>query len=304
MRIYLNRKPVDGAWGGGNKSVSLLASTLRERGHDIIFDLVPGKIDLIFCFDPRPNEKGIWYQNFLDYKSVQNVPVLQRVGDVGTHSKPDLTKLVIQSTQLSDFVFFPSLWAKDHIGYSNENFKIVRNFPMAKFYLKRCTKKINFPLSISTHHWSTNSKKGFETYRFLDGYCQNSSHSFTYAGRKPDDISFKNWIPPLYDEQIVDFLTCHNVYLTASEEEAGANHVQEAMAAGLPVIYKSGGGSIDEYVGDAGICFKSTSDLINILESQSTLGALNEAKKNALKQVQTLEDSILEYVQIIEGFGT
>lgn len=303
MRIYLNRKPVEGAWGGGNKSVSLLASTLKSRGHDIIFDLVPGKIDLIFCFDPRPNEKGTWYQNFLDYKSVQNVPILQRVGDVGTHSKPDLTKLVIQSTQLSDFVFFPSLWAKNHIGYTGEKFKVVRNFPMSKFYLKRCKEKISSPLSISTHHWSTNPKKGFETYKLLDSYCQGSLHRFTYAGRKPDDVSFRNWIPPLADEQIVDFLSCHNVYLTASEEEAGANHVQEAMAAGLPIIYKSGGGSIDEYVGNAGIQFKNFRDLTDILESQNILDMLNAAKKNALNQVQTLEDSIAEYVQIIEGFG-
>jgi len=303
MKIYLNRKPVEGAWGGGNKSVSLLASMLMRRGHEVIFDLIPGKIDLIFCFDPRPNEKGEWYQNFLDYKSVQNVPILQRVGDVGTHSKPDLTKLVMQSTQLSDFVFFPSEWAKNYIDHAKDNFKIVRNFPMSKFYKKRCEEGVHTPFSIATHHWSTNPKKGFETYRFLDEYCLNSRHKFTYAGRKPDHVNFQNWVPPLEDEEIVEFLSCHNVYLTASEEEAGANHVQEAMAAGLPIIYKVGGGSIDEYVGDAGISFKNQQDLFRILESKETLTRINSAKKNSLKQTKTLEDSILTYVEKIEEIG-
>ena len=40
-------------------------------------------IDLIFCFDPRPNNKGEWYQHFLNYKSLNTTKIIQRIGDVG-----------------------------------------------------------------------------------------------------------------------------------------------------------------------------------------------------------------------------
>ena len=55
----------------------------------------PGIEDgLIFCFDPRPNESGIWYQHFLNYRQAHNAKIIQRVGDLGTHGKPELTELV------------------------------------------------------------------------------------------------------------------------------------------------------------------------------------------------------------------
>ena len=54
MKIYLNRRPVSGPWGGGNKTVSMLSKSLTELGHKVVYQL-EDNIDIIFCFDPRPN---------------------------------------------------------------------------------------------------------------------------------------------------------------------------------------------------------------------------------------------------------
>ena len=40
---------------------------------------------------------------------------------------------------------------------------------------------------------------------------------------------------------LVDVLPSYDIYLTASEEEAGANHVLESLAAGLPIVYRDTG---------------------------------------------------------------
>ena len=54
--------------GGGAKTLNKLVEHLQHRGHQVVYELKTG-IDIIFCFDPRPNDRGEWYQNFIDYRS-------------------------------------------------------------------------------------------------------------------------------------------------------------------------------------------------------------------------------------------
>ena len=98
--------------------------------------------------------------------------------------------------------------------------------------------------SIVTHHWSTNPMKGFETYRFLDDNM-GDLFDFTYIGRLPEGFEFKkaSYIPPISKEELCEELPKHDIYFTASKLEAGANHVLESLAAGLPVVYHKDGGS-------------------------------------------------------------
>ena len=86
MKIFINRKPVVGPWGGGNKSVSLLHKKCAEN-FEVTTNIGDKDIDLIFCIDPRPDPSGLWYQNFLDYKNNinPNLKIKQRLGDVGSH---------------------------------------------------------------------------------------------------------------------------------------------------------------------------------------------------------------------------
>ena len=72
MKVYVNREPVSGPWGGGNKTVSRLVGALLKDNNEVVFDLNDRDIDVIFCFDPRPNSKGIWYGDILDYARCVN----------------------------------------------------------------------------------------------------------------------------------------------------------------------------------------------------------------------------------------
>ena len=66
--VYTNRRPVSGPWGGGNKFVKELSDRLKMTGINVSYDL-SSNIDIIFCFDPRPDSEGVWYQDFLNHKS-------------------------------------------------------------------------------------------------------------------------------------------------------------------------------------------------------------------------------------------
>lgn len=261
--IYLNKKIINGPWGGGNKSVASIAKELESRSIPFTFKLT-SDVKIIFCFDPRPNSEGLWYQNFVNHKIRHGSKIIQRVGDVGTHSKPELTQLLrnIIESKMTDLFIFPSEWAKNYLDLEIINYKIIKNMPKEIFFKNKKNNVVssekNKTISVVTHHWSTNPKKGFSVYEKIGSYIQgNKDIKLTYIGRHPNNfntkgISIKN---PMSDSELSIELPKHDVYFTASVEEAGANHVLEAIAAGLPIVYSSKGGSIPEYCNKFGIPF-------------------------------------------------
>jgi len=300
MKIYFNRKPVVGPWGGGNKTLSALIDNLQDN-NEIVYQLCEN-IDLIFCFDPRPNSYGEWYQDFYNYK-IKNptTKIIQRVGDVGTHSKPDLTRLVKQTVNYSDHMIFPSKWAKDYIGFKKDNFAVIHNAPIDVFYennVENTERKKSDKVRIVTHHWSDNPKKGFDVYSELGELIQNNFKDeleFTYIGRfnndfKSSGITLK---PPIDALSLSKELIKHDIYLTASLEEAGANHVLEAMACKLPILYRKGGGSINEYCLGMGQEYTR----LNKENLTSIIKKMMETKYNTYNN--SIKNVIEEYTKVI-----
>tara|TARA_Y100001937_G_C7131732_1_gene337837 strand:+ start:2004 stop:2948 length:945 start_codon:yes stop_codon:yes gene_type:complete len=300
MRVYLNRKPKTGPWGGGIKTVNKLVEELEARDHEVVFNLQPG-IDIIFCIDPRPNDIGEWYQNFINYKSyAPESKIIQRVGDLGTHSKPELTTLVKQTLNLSDYFIFPSEWAQEWIGFTGENCRVIHNAPMEVFHLHKNTElAIADKPRLITHHWSTNPKKGFHLYKQLDEHIQKTGEfEFTYAGRLPDGLSLSNYKPPVGARLVAKELQKNDIYVTASIEEAGANHVLEALAVGLPVVYHKDGGSINNYCHKYGEEFSSFEEM---LESIRKIASNYKSYKEKTLEYKVDNSSIVDqYIEIIE----
>ena len=300
MKVYLNRKPVRGPWGGGNKTVSKLSESLAELGHQVVYQL-EDDIDVIFCFDPRPNGVGERYRDFLEYNKQHGTKILQRVGDLGTHGKPELTKLVKQTIPLSDYVIFPSEWAKEKSGFSGNNCSIINNGPLELFHSFKKQKDIDGSINIVTHHWSTNPKKGFKFYSVLDDIAgKGDKINFTYIGRLPEGFRFKNseYIEASGDNKfLAKTISENDIYLTASEEEAGANHVLEAMACGLPVIYHKNGGSILDYCEDFGAPYGSEVEMLKSIKHVCDNYSLY--KSRVMCYNNTITNVIDQYVEAI-----
>jgi len=300
MKIYLNRSPRSGPWGGGIKTVNKLVDHLSARGHEVVFRLVED-IDIIFCIDPRPNEFGELYQHFLNYRTTnKKTKIIQRVGDLGTHSKPELTNLVKQTLNLSDFFIFPSEWARDWIGFSGNNCEVIHNAPMSIFHENKRTSNISTVPKLITHHWSMNPKKGFHIYKQLDDHSKETGEfEFTYIGRLPETITLSQHLPPVGALELASELPKHDIYITASIEEAGANHVLEALAAGLPVVYHKDGGSINNYCNRFGKEFSSFDEL---LENLRDITSNYEKYKNEVLGYNVDNSDVVEkYIKIIEG---
>lgn len=305
MKLYLNRRPVSGPWGGGNKSLSLLEKyILEEESINLTYDLSESDIDVIFCIDPKPDGQGIWYQDFINYKNNINnkVKIIQRVGDLGTHRGNEITQLVGQTINYSDFLIFPSNWARKAIGFTKSNYVVIQNKPMSAFYSKR-NKRINLKnkVKIVTHHWSDNPKKGFELYQsFGKMISSREDVEFTYIGRYNNNFTSEGItiVDPMNVQQLSEFLPSFDLYLTASELEAGANHVLEGIAAGLPVLYRSGGGSIDEYCFDYGVEYRGLEDIDDALTS--CIRNYSLLKNKVMNFNISLENQIRSYIDVIK----
>ena len=300
MKIYLNREPKLGPWGGGIKTVNKLVDQLREKGHEVVFKLEKD-VDIIFCIDPRPNAYGEWYQSFINYRNhYPNAKIIQRVGDLGTHSKPELTDLVKQTLSFSDYFIFPSEWARDWIGYNGDKGRVIHNAPMGAFHLEKNERmELSEKPKLITHHWSTNPKKGFHLYKQLDEHIKRTGEfEFTYAGRLPEGIELTNYKPPMGAKLVAKELNKNEIYITASIEEAGANHVLEALAVGLPVVYHKDGGSINNYCHKYGEEFSSFEEM---LESIRKVVANYKSYKEKVLTYKIDNTKIVdEYIQIIE----
>lgn len=310
MKIYINRQPVSGPWGGGNKTLAVLCNKILDNKFELVFDLVPD-IDIIFCYDPRPNSKGIWYKHFIEYKEkYPDTKILQRVGDVGSHSKPELTNLLKDIDRLgkTDLYIFPSKWSMDYIDFKGKNYKIIENCPMEIFYKNRRSSKLTETIKIVTHHWSTNSKKGFKFYEGLTELLKSNSAvnkdiELTYIGRYNNEFKSEGWklIPPTNEESLANLLPLYDIYLTASIEEAGANHVLEAMAAGLPVLYHNNGGSINEYCKNYGIGYSDNKSFITSLEK--IIKDYKIFKQHVMTYDKNISESVNRYIECIKKYS-
>lgn len=312
MKFYLNRKPVIGPWGGGNRFITELVTQLKNLGHDVTYNFADC-CDSYICFDPRPNNDGVTLEDFKRVRSRIGTPtssdifpsMICRVGDLGTHNKPELGKMWNDALHYANKIVFPSGWARDycfdvivnnnnHLEYYEKISSVIPNGVDKRFvdaYISKSFNNVELIKTI-THHWSDNMMKGFSVYDNIA--TASKSIEFTYLGRVPSFVSYKNWIPPCDVLEIIKHLLKADVYLTASKFEAGANHVLEAMALGLPVVYSKYGGSIVEYCNGRGVEYDGT--------AQGALNAIHtcvESKITYPRYTRTVSDAVSEFIGVI-----
>lgn len=289
MKIYFNREPVAGPWGGGSKILRTIVDACAQAGHHVTFSRESG-IDVVFCMDPRPGASGT-FEDLLK----MGAPIVQRVGDVGSHGKPELSLLLLKTLPHAARVIYPSAWAMAQTGVRGI---IIPNAPIRDFYAYRSDRVVpSRPIRVVTHHWSNNPKKGFALYREFIDRTRLMDIEFTFIGRSDGSIPS---IGVMDASELAQELPKHDIYLTASEEEAGANHVLEAMAVGLPVAYSVLGGSIVEYC-HSGLGFTSPTEAVSVVTHIANNYA--QFKGQVVKYTRTMDEQAKEYVSILEGFA-
>jgi glycosyltransferase involved in cell wall biosynthesis len=113
--------------------------------------------------------------------------------------------------------------------------------------------------------WSDNPRKGASVYRWLEQHLDHDRFDFTFVGRTSVPFERIRHVPPVPSHELAELLRQHDVFVTATENDAYSNALVEALSCGLPALYLDSGGS-GEAVKDAGFAFTSREQIPELLE--------------------------------------
>lgn len=177
----------------------------------------------------------------------------------------------IANKYLANATIFQSEWSRQQnhlLGLHQNSFEtIINNAPNPSFFNREG--KVSFStdrkIRLIATSWSSNWKKGFQVYQWLDVNLDFEKYEMVFVGKSP--VEFKNikHISPLSSKHIAEKLKENDVFIFASPVEACSNSLLEALHCGLPVIGINGS-SNPELIGKAGEIFTQPDEIPHLLE--------------------------------------
>jgi glycosyltransferase involved in cell wall biosynthesis len=113
--------------------------------------------------------------------------------------------------------------------------------------------------------WSSNPNKGAPVYQWLEDQLDWTRYEFTFVGHAQGSFRHIRHVPPVPSSELAGLLRQHDVFLTASRNDAYSNALVEALSCGLPAVYLESGGS-GEAVKEAGLGFKEREEIPALLD--------------------------------------
>jgi len=144
--------------------------------------------------------------------------------------------------------------------------------------------------------WSENPRKGADVLQALGATFDPKRFELTFVGRAPKALNGWHVAPPLASEELAELLRGQDVYVAASIDDPCSNALLEALACGLPALYRRSGGH-PELVGDGGVGFDGPDDAGTALDRLSV--ELDE-RREAIA-VPDLADVTDAYLEVVRG---
>ena len=193
---------------------------------------------------------------------VDGVPKLNR----GHETRADQVQPA--ANRLTDHTIFQTMFCRtsfaEECGLAPKSWRIIKNAadPRVFFPNPNVIKK-DGPLRLAAVSWSSNPRKGFAT---IADVSRLPGVEVTFVG---------NWCPEvdpanvrlsgvLMAEELAEVLRSSHAMLHAAWNEPCSNAIVEAMACGLPIVYRDSGGN-RELAGDYGVPL--TDDLSEVIEA-------------------------------------
>jgi glycosyltransferase involved in cell wall biosynthesis len=144
--------------------------------------------------------------------------------------------------------------------------------------------------------WSDNPNKGAEVIAWLDRQLDHDRYELTFAGRTDETFEHVRVLGPIASEPLAAELRRSDVYLAPSRNDPCSNALLEALASGLPAVFRASGGH-PELVGDAGVAFDEPEEVVAALDR--LVSELDE-RRSAI-QVAPLAEVADRYLEVLCG---
>lgn len=272
MKIHILHNFQKGPWGGGNQFLKALKKEFEkqdiyeedsERADVVLFNSYPFGAE--YLFDKILKLKNKYPSEIIFYRLDGPISVYR-----GRDKEID-TIITIFSNLFVDGIIFQSNWCKEQnkklFGISSSYETVIYNAAYNTIFNRTGKKEFNpsEKIKLIAISWSSNWRKGFDLYRYLDDNLDFSRYEITFVGNTP--IKFKNikWIKPVPSKKLSEILKQHDIYLTASQNDPCSNSLIEAVSCGLPAVALNDGGH-PELIKNGGELFEGEKDVIEKIE--------------------------------------
>ena len=273
MQVHILWKFIDEPWGGGNQFLKALRQQFIKTG---VYTDSPAAADIILFnshqFQKKVVKLKLKYPKKIFVHRVDG-PLFQTRGEAG---KVTDTKIFFCNDLIADGTIFQSTWSRKKSyqqGMKKNLFETcIINAPDPEiFFPKRPfpnKKHTNRKIRLITTTWSSNPRKGFDIYHYLDKHLDFSRFSMTFIGNT--DKSFTNIAvhTPLPSKDIGHALRKHDIFIAASTGEPCSNSFLEALHCGLPAIARNNS-SYPEILCHNGLLFNGTHDILDKIDNLS-----------------------------------
>ncbi len=267
-KIHILYNIKDTTWGGGNQFLKQLRHQFQLNG---VYAESIEEADIILFNSHHQMEDVI--QVKIKYPDKHFV---HRLGSVFTYARGDkyLDRLVIDMNKsIADGTIFQSRWQEEkfhEIGLPAGIETIIHNAPDNSIFNTRPTGVSERDrIRIITTGWSTGDIKGFDIYEYLDTHLDFEKYQFIFLGNSKTKFKNIESFPPQISMVVASMLKGSDMFITATQHEAGSNSLMEALHCGLPVVARYSG-SHPELVGSGGVLFDGKDDVLEAIEMVSS----------------------------------
>jgi glycosyltransferase involved in cell wall biosynthesis len=222
--------------------------------------------------------------------------------DYGRKDDADFRQSAVN--QLADLTIFQSEYSRFA---SREKYKVIAQdgpvihnpVDISLFTPDAPRQKLTGSRKIACVSWSTNPQKG--STQIYSVAAQNSEFDFFLCGNFPNPPALANihLQGVLGRTELARLLRSCDLLLTFSKNEACPNHVLEALASGLPVLYDDSG-AMQEIIGESGLSVTPENFSTQAKQVYSQLAVFSERARNRATSLFEPNKIFTKYLDRIE----
>ncbi|MEX2160728.1 MAG: glycosyltransferase family 4 protein [Anaerolineales bacterium] len=288
--------------GGGFYFLDHFASYLGEIGWDVTADL-KGEYQVLFT-----NHWMTPYRNIMQaIRRNPSVRIVQRIDgaaqNYGRDAEADLRQGRVN--RIADLTIFQSEYARystrELFPVISQDGPVIHNpVDLKMFSPEGDRQEFHGKTRVACVTWSTNPYKGKKhVYEVAE---RNPAIDFVLCGSFEDAPRLKNILRlgVLDRADLASALRSCQFMLTFSRNEACPNHVLEALACGLPVLFEDSG-AMREVIGDCGLPVTVDSFARQVEALRPNLAGLSKAARQRARDLFAPQKKFGQYVEAIKG---
>jgi glycosyltransferase involved in cell wall biosynthesis len=283
-------------YGGGNQFMMALGRGLAELGVKVVNNRIDDRVDVHVC-------NAIWFNPVLLEKlaSDRRCRVIHRLDGIVHLARGNLDKSIDDyaydfNKRFATATVMQSAWCLTQalgLGYQPIRPVIIHNSCDPSVFYRLNTPHSSKRIRLIATSWSDNPSKGSGLYKILEQHLDWTKFDFTFVGRTKETFTHIRHVQPMDSRNLAHMLRQHDIYITASRNEACSNALIEALACGLPALYLNDGGN-PEVVGYGGLPFENENDMLDQLLK---LADSRDAFRQCIS-ISSLRDVAMRYLDL------